>query len=74
MNIPKYIDEIIEKRAESAERFNHYDYQLSEWLDKRGIIAESCDTHGGIESIVNPWSSADRIRDAILHTKEKGGL
>ena len=74
MKIPKYISEIIEKRAETAERYNHYDYQLSKWLDKKGIITESCDTHGGVESIVNPWSSADRVRDAIINTKEKGAI
>lgn len=61
MNVPKYIYDVIEKRATAADRFNHYDYVLSEWLEKHGICAEPWDTRGGVESIVNPWSSADRI-------------
>ena len=65
MKMPKHVEYMIEQRAKAAERFNHYDYELSEWLDKHGIITESYDTHGGVESVVNPWVSAARIRAAI---------
>lgn len=65
MKIPKYIDELLESRAKAAERFNHYDFILSEWLDKNEIDVESCDSHGGVESLVNPWASAQRVRRAI---------
>ena len=70
MNVPKYIYDVIEKRANAADRFNHYDYVLSEWLEKHGICAESCDTRGGVESIVNPWSSASRIVNLLKDVEE----
>jgi len=65
MNIPKYIENAIEQRAKAAETFNHYDYVLSAWLDKNDICVESYDSHGGAESIINPWASADRVIEAI---------
>ena len=73
MEIPKYIDNMIEQRANSAERFNHYDYELSEWLEKNNVITESCDTRGGVEAIVNPYASASRIRQAIREAGKYNG-
>lgn len=68
MKIPKRIEKLIEQRAKVAEKFNHYDYELSIWLDKNNVETEDYDTHGGVESIVNPWASADRIKEAIENT------
>lgn len=65
MVVPKYIENALEQRAKHAERFNHYDFIVSEWCDKNDVITESCDTHGGVESIVNPWSSSRRVKEAI---------
>ena len=73
MEIPKYIDNIIEQRAKSAEKFNHYDFELSEWLDKNNVVTESFDTRGGVEAIVNPYASADRIRQAIREAGKDNG-
>lgn len=65
MEIPKYIDRLINTRASLASQFNDTDCKLSKWLDKNGIEAESCDYHGGVEALVNPWDSAKRVRQAI---------
>lgn len=65
MNIPKYIEKLIEKRAGLAILLNHTDYKLSEWLEKNGVEVEEYDICGGCEMYVNPWSSADRIKQAI---------
>ena len=71
MQIPAYIETIIERRKNAAYKFNYYDHLLSTWLDKRKVKTESFDTYGGVESIVNPGASAQRIREAILNTEEK---
>ncbi len=65
MEIPKYIDKLIEKRAELAVLLNHADHKLSEWLKKNGVEVEEYDIYGGCEMYVNPRSSADRIRQSI---------
>lgn len=65
MKIPKYIEKLINTRANLASQFNNADYRLSKWLDKNGIEAESCDFHGGVEALVNPWDSAKRVKQAI---------
>ena len=66
MKIPKNIENAIEQRTKAAERFNHYDYIISEWIDNNGICVESYDTHGGVESIVNPGASARRLKESIM--------
>lgn len=39
MEIPKYIERLIQQRANLASRLNRADYQLSTWLEDREIIA-----------------------------------
>lgn len=68
MKMPKYIENAIDQRANHAERFNHYDYIISQWVDKNGVDAENFDIYGGVESIVNPWASAIRLKEAIKNT------
>ena len=65
MRVPKRIYELIDKRAKAADKFNEYDLELSFWLDEHGIETENYDIHGGVESIVNPWESARRIKQAL---------
>ena len=69
MEVPKIIQNALEMRTKHAERFNHYDYIVSNWLDKNNISVESFDTHGGTESIVNPKESQKRILNAIRNKK-----
>lgn len=68
MKIPKYIDRALMMRSKAACQFSKYDYIVSSWLSKNGFYdcVDSSDFHGGVESIVNPHDSEDRIREAIL--------
>ena len=68
MKIPKYIDEALRMRTKAAKQFSRYDYIVSDWLSKNGFDndIDSSDFHGGVEAIINPQDSEDRIREAIL--------
>jgi len=70
MKIPKYIDRLINTRANLALQLHDADYRLSEWLEKNHVEAESCDVFGGCELYVNPWSAAERTREAIKNTQK----
>lgn len=65
MEIPKRIIHIIERRMKAAYTFSEMDMELGEWLTKKGIEVEPCDVFGGVEAIVNPSDSAERIIEAI---------
>ena len=65
MKRPKYIENLIDRRAGLAVLLNHADHKLGEWLEKNGVNVEEYDIYGGCEMYVNPWNSADRIKQAI---------
>ena len=71
MRIPKHIEQALNRRMKSAYVFNETDYIISTYLDKMGIETETYDTHGGVEAIVNPYESAERIRKAILNHEKQ---
>lgn len=68
MKLPKRIDKLIDRRTRLAEDLNSVDLELTEWLEKKGIIEdiEEFDYMGGCEMYVNPCASADRIKQKIL--------
>lgn len=65
MKIPKYIEKLIYRRERLAVELNSADLALSAWLEKNNIKVEEYDIRGGVEMIVNPYSSAQRIMKAI---------
>ena len=65
MKIPKYVDLMLKERVRAAVAWNEADFAVSCWCDSHGIELDTCDCHGGVEGIVNPEESADRIREAI---------
>lgn len=69
MQIPKYIEKALERRVNAAEKFNNADIIISDFIEKYDIDVEIYDYHGGVESIVNPDDSAERIRQAIQNHK-----
>ena len=71
MKVPKYIAEALEKRANFAYKFNHYDYIITQFIIKNRINAEEYDYCGGCESIVNPSTSSERVYQAILNSKKE---
>ena len=73
MRIPKYIDKLIDRRARLAGELIGVCGELDDWLEKNGIEAEMEDTRGGVEIYVNPYSSAERIRQAIREAGVEDG-
>lgn len=73
MKIPKYIDEALRKRANSAFRFIQYDAIISDFIEKNGVELDTMHYGLGCESILNPDSSANAVREAILTHKNKKG-
>lgn len=66
--IPKYIENALRRRTKAAVSFNENDLILSRYIDHRPELLETIDSedfHGGVESIVNPEESEERIRSAI---------
>lgn len=74
MKIPKYVQNLIDRRCKLAVQLDDVCGELDEWLDKNNIECESCDTHTGVEIYCNPHSSKQRIMEAIINRPiEKGG-
>lgn len=65
MEIPKYIDKALTKRTKYACRLDDAMKVVDDWLDKHNVECEDYDTHTGYEIYVNPFSSEQRIREAI---------
>lgn len=78
MRIPKYIDEALRKRANAAFSFIQNDAIVSAFIEKNRIELDSMHYGLGCESILNPDSSANAVREAILahenHKEEKNEL
>lgn len=65
MEIPKYIEKLINRRANLASQFREVDNKLSKWIENNGIELDGADYYGGVESLMNPWDSARRVEQAI---------
>ena len=66
MKIPKKIDKLLEKRAKAAMNFIAADVEISKWLDSKNIVASPDDINTGACSLLEPYSSIEHIREAIL--------
>lgn len=74
MRVPKYIDEALRKRANAAYKFMDYDCIVSDFVENNGIELDHTHYGLGCESLLNPDSSANAVREAILaheNNKEK---
>ena len=65
MKIPKYIDELLDRRARCAESFIECDSKIAEWLENNNIDVSPDDIRTGACSLVEPWGSIDAIRRCI---------
>ena len=68
MKIPKKIEKLIARRAKLAADLMCTDNKLVSWLETKDLIdkVEEYDILTGSEMYVNPYASADRIRNVIL--------
>lgn len=71
MRIPKYIDEALRKRTNAAYKFMDYDCIVSDFVENNGIELAPMHYGLGCESLLNPDSSANAVREAILAHKNK---
>jgi len=71
MRIPKYIDEALRKRTNAAYKFMDYDCIVSDFVENNGIELDPMHYGLGCESLLNPDSSANAVREAILAHKNK---
>ena len=69
MKIPKYIDELLDRRARCAESFIECDSKIAEWLENNNIDVSPDDIRTGACSLVEPWSSAYSVMEAIENAK-----
>ena len=69
MKIPKYVQKLIDRRCKLADELAEVSYALDVWLDENKIQCETCDTHTGVEIYCDPYSSKQRIINAILNKK-----
>ena len=67
MKIPKYVQKLIDRRCKLADELAEVSYALDVWLDENKIQCETYDTHTGVEIYCNPYSSKQRIINAILN-------
>lgn len=67
MKIPKYVQKLIDRRCKLADELAEVSYALDVWLDENGIQCEMYDTHTGVEIYCDPYSSKQRIINAILN-------
>lgn len=65
MKIPKYIEKKLDRRARLATDLMIVDAELTEWINKNHIEAEACDYCTGVEMYANPYSSVERVKEAI---------
>ena len=65
VKIPKYVQNLIDRRCKLASQLADVCWELDEWLDKNNIECETCDTHAGVEIYCNPYASKNRIIEAI---------
>lgn len=65
MEVPKYIENALKKRAQAAFMYLENDFIIFQWCEKNDVPVEECDILTGCESIVNPADSAMRILNAI---------
>lgn len=67
MKIPKYVQKLIDRRCKLADELAAVSYALDVWLDENKIQCEMYDTHTGVEIYCDPYSSKQRIINAILN-------
>lgn len=67
MKIPKYIDELINKRIKYAEKLSGVSSELDDWLMKNNIPCGSDYTLTGCMIYFEPVIAAELVRQDILN-------
>lgn len=67
MKIPKYIDELIDKRTKYAEKLSVVSAELDDWLMKNNIPVGSDYTLTGCMIYTEPSTAGELVRQDILN-------
>ena len=67
LKIPKYIEQALQKRVKAAVQLMDIDEIITDFINENNIDAEYEDFCGGCEMYINPYDSAERIRQSILN-------
>lgn len=70
MKIPKYVDKLIDRRANLAMRLMETSAELDEWLDKNNIPKGLDYTCTGCMIYAEPYAAAECVRHDILNFEE----
>lgn len=65
MEIPKYIDDLLEKKAKLAMEFMSVDSEICQWIEKNNVTVSPDDIATGCISICEPHTSIENIRECI---------
>lgn len=65
MKIPKYIENLLDRRAKIAYDLDDIDYKLTQWINKNEIDVDPADYCNGVEIYEAPYESVERIKEAI---------
>lgn len=66
MKIPKYVDDLIQRRQKYAEMLNSVASQLDDWLIANSIECSPDSYQTGCAIYADPGSAADDVRQSIL--------
>lgn len=69
MEVSKCAERLIEQRTKKLIELAAACEKLDAWLDANHIECGTGDTHGEIDIYGDPYASAQRIREAILHAE-----
>ena len=65
MKIPKYVDNLLKRRAKLSSKLMDVCYELDQWLEKNDIDPPAEDWMGGVEIYTNPFGSEKSVRKAL---------
>lgn len=66
MKIPKYVEELIQRRLQYAEMLNSVASQLDDWLIANSIECSPDSWQTGCAIYADPGSAAEDVRQSIL--------
>lgn len=66
MKIPKYVDDLIQRRQKYAEMLNSVASQLDDWLLANNIECSPDSYQTGCAIYADPGSAAESVRQSIL--------
>lgn len=74
MEIPKYIEQLIQRREKLANKLNEVSVELGDWLKKNHISLGEDYTLSGCMIYCEPSMAADAVREDIINFDKKNDI